>query len=188
MTKRTCSIDGCDNPHSARGWCGTHYMNWRRNGDPEAPAKTARNGENLRWLRDRFDADDTDGCFSLRERVGRAVVGVNGEVVYAYVIVCEWQNGPRPDGMVASHTCGNGHLGCVNRRHLIWETQEDNMRRTREHGTDNSGARNGHAKLTEAQARAILVDRRPDSAIAAEYGVSTWTVKDIRQRRAWKHL
>lgn len=32
--RATCSIDGCENPHLARGWCGTHYTRWRRTGDP----------------------------------------------------------------------------------------------------------------------------------------------------------
>lgn len=36
MAKRTCSIDGCDSPHSARGWCGLHYRRWCRSGDPLA--------------------------------------------------------------------------------------------------------------------------------------------------------
>lgn len=29
---RTCSVDGCTRPHKAYGWCGTHYMQWRRHG------------------------------------------------------------------------------------------------------------------------------------------------------------
>ena len=34
MTDRTCSIEGCERRHSARGWCHTHYVRWRRSGDP----------------------------------------------------------------------------------------------------------------------------------------------------------
>jgi hypothetical protein len=28
----TCSVAGCTNPSKTRGWCGTHYARWLRNG------------------------------------------------------------------------------------------------------------------------------------------------------------
>ncbi len=31
---RVCFVDGCEKPHSARGWCNTHYQRWRVYGDP----------------------------------------------------------------------------------------------------------------------------------------------------------
>jgi hypothetical protein len=31
---KTCSIEGCEKPVKARGWCGNHYQLWRKNGDP----------------------------------------------------------------------------------------------------------------------------------------------------------
>lgn len=31
-----CSIDGCGKPVNSRGWCGSHYMRWKRHGDPLA--------------------------------------------------------------------------------------------------------------------------------------------------------
>lgn len=34
MPELTCSIDGCDNPPRARGWCGKHWTRWRTHGDP----------------------------------------------------------------------------------------------------------------------------------------------------------
>lgn len=30
----TCSIEGCEKPVKARGWCGAHYKAWRSHGDP----------------------------------------------------------------------------------------------------------------------------------------------------------
>lgn len=29
-----CSVEGCDKPTEARGWCHKHYQRWRSNGDP----------------------------------------------------------------------------------------------------------------------------------------------------------
>ena len=29
-----CSVDGCERPAYARGWCSRHYQRWRNNGDP----------------------------------------------------------------------------------------------------------------------------------------------------------
>ena len=34
MNKATCSVDGCERPFSARGYCKRHYERWRLNGDP----------------------------------------------------------------------------------------------------------------------------------------------------------
>ena len=31
---KLCTIDDCNEPHLARGWCSMHYYRWRRNGDP----------------------------------------------------------------------------------------------------------------------------------------------------------
>lgn len=33
-TIKLCSIDGCGEKHTARGWCKRHYYIWKRNGDP----------------------------------------------------------------------------------------------------------------------------------------------------------
>lgn len=30
---RTCSVDGCERPFVARGWCNTHYRRWQQHGD-----------------------------------------------------------------------------------------------------------------------------------------------------------
>lgn len=36
MTARLCSIEGCDQPARARGWCNCHYQRWQRLGDPNS--------------------------------------------------------------------------------------------------------------------------------------------------------
>jgi hypothetical protein len=33
MAEGTCSIEGCDEPRSKRGFCGSHYSRWHRHGE-----------------------------------------------------------------------------------------------------------------------------------------------------------
>lgn len=38
MADKTCSIEGCDNPHKAKGYCRTHYERFCKHGDPSVVA------------------------------------------------------------------------------------------------------------------------------------------------------
>lgn len=37
---RRCSIEGCERPYRARGWCPTHYRRWQVHGDPNIGKQT----------------------------------------------------------------------------------------------------------------------------------------------------
>jgi spore maturation protein CgeB len=37
MPERMCSIEDCESPSRARGWCRKHWQRWYRHGDPLAP-------------------------------------------------------------------------------------------------------------------------------------------------------
>lgn len=37
MTERTCTVDGCGQPASKRGWCASHYQQQLRSGKPPVP-------------------------------------------------------------------------------------------------------------------------------------------------------
>lgn len=38
--RKACSVEGCETPAVARGWCNRHYQRWRSKGDP-GPASNA---------------------------------------------------------------------------------------------------------------------------------------------------
>lgn len=100
---------------------------------------TKGRGKTFRWLADRagFQGDE---CLSwpfarIRQR-GYGILGHEGKHHYAHRLMCEMVNGPAPDDRPqASHSCGNGHLGCVNPRHLSWKSNAENQLDRRVHGT-----------------------------------------------------
>lgn len=50
----TCTMDGCDRPHKARGYCQTHYMQFKRGIMPVGPIKVR--------IRDKPPECVEDGC------------------------------------------------------------------------------------------------------------------------------
>lgn len=57
-----------------------------------------------------------------------------------------------------------------------------------ETGMFQQGEKASGAKLTEAQAIAILSDTRTHAAIALDYGVTRATVSHLKRGKTWKHL
>jgi hypothetical protein len=110
---------------------------------------------------------------------------------YVHRLACEELYGPPPTPEhEAAHSCGNGHLGCVAKRHLSWKTHAENMADKLIHGTHNRGERQGRSKLTEANVREIrqLNGIFLDREIAAIFGVSRGTINDIMRRTTWGWL
>jgi len=42
LASKPCSIEGCDSPVKARGWCKVHYGHWQRHGHPLALSAIGR--------------------------------------------------------------------------------------------------------------------------------------------------
>jgi hypothetical protein len=76
----------------------------------------------------------------------------------------------------------------VNPDHLFLGDQQANMDDKVAKGRQNKGDNHGAHKLSETQARSILVDPRPYLEIAKEHGVTIITVSNIKTGRSWKHL
>lgn len=120
---RTCSIDGCERPVVAWGWCDPHYRRWRRHGDPTGgityysspeeafAAKTEWRGECLEWT-------------GSRMRNGYGTTTVNRGSVLAHRYAWERANGPIPEGMEIDHICHN--RACANVEHLRLVTSAQN--------------------------------------------------------------
>lgn len=189
---RICSVEGCDNPVRGRGWCGKHYMRWYKHGDVNT--KLSAYGEPEKFIEQIVATPQSDDCITWpfdRSPKGYGRHLVSGRRIGAHRVVCEKVNGPPPSkDHVCAHSCGNGHLGCVNPRHLRWATHKENHADRLGHGTAPRGENNGNAKMTEATARKVksMLGTASQREIAATLGITRSTVRDIKIGRTWNWL
>jgi hypothetical protein len=188
-----CSIPGCGKPHKGRGLCSAHHARMLRNGDPfsgrteegapqkylETVAVPYRGDDCLPWPFVR----SANGYGQLRLKSGKKQVASRA--------VCEAAHGPPPTPQhVAAHSCGNGHLGCVNPSHISWKTLSANMADKIIHGTMSYGERSGTAKLTASDVRKIraMEQTHRKSEIARLFSVSAFQVGKILRGESWSHI
>lgn len=190
---KSCMVDGCAEPPKTRGYCGPHAERVRRYGDPRSDVPIAKKGAPLAFLSsvERHEGDDCLLWPFTRNDNGYPQLWVGGRLEYAHREMCRRRHGNPPTPVhEAAHSCGKGHLGCINPRHLSWKTRTENAADMVGHGTRLRGEHNPSAKLTESDARRILglkgVARNRD--VAAEYGISSSHVSTIWSRRIWAWL
>lgn len=189
--KQACSVDGCDARAKVRGLCWSHYLRLRRHGDPMAGA--TERGKPLRFLMEKVRAYDGDDCliWPFGRSGGYGTILYNGKKQYVHRVVCFLEHGPPPTSAhEAAHSCGRGHAGCVNRRHLSWKTSADNKSDMIGHGTAPRGERNGQSKLTRADVLRIraLKGTVSQAEIAKRFGVHQSHISRIQSgdRGYWR--
>lgn len=189
---RICAVPGCGKVHYGLGWCKMHYARVRTHGDPLAGPTPI--GEPARYLREEVLTYEGDECLIWpygRNEQGYAICHRDGRNHFASRLVCEDTHGQAPSpGHQAAHGCGNGHLGCVTKRHLRWATPTENKADELMHGTRCRGESAPTAKLTEDQVRAVrrLLASVTPTDVAKFYGVHPATIAAIRDGKSWAWL
>lgn len=194
MPKGTCSIDACDKPVKARGWCAMHWSRWKRNGDPgDAEERCARPEDSIEARLARYGWAVTEtGCHEwqgLRNSVsGYGVVRLPGRTQdYAHRVRYRLEHGEIPEGMSVCHRCDNPP--CCNPRHLFLGAHAVNMRDSADKLRHAYGERNGHAKLSTEQVReirALCASGVSQTEAGARYGVTQGAVWAIVSGKNWK--
>lgn len=171
---RICTIQGCGKKLAARGFCKKHYELNRLHGTPHGIG--TKHGEPLKWLQDvaiNYAADDCLEWPFARTPVGYGVITHNGRQTTAQRVLCDIVHGEAPtDEHEVAHSCGNGHKGCVNPRHVRWATHIENCSDRTAHGTH----RNMPRKLSDMDMLTIreIAPFMPVPQIAEHYGVTTY--------------
>lgn len=186
-----CIVTDCSRTSLKRGMCNKHYLRWWRYGDALAGKTGHHDAKKL--VSNLLQAPPTEECISLpfgRGGNGYGKLTVDGKSVGTHRYVCELVHGSPDEGMLALHSCGNGHLGCVNPKHLRWGTYSDNYQDSVDHGTAILGEKNPKSKLSEVQAREILALKgiETQAALAKRYGVNASCISMIQSGKNWPHI
>lgn len=186
-----CTVEGCENRAHSQGYCPKHYSLFRKYGSPTAHHPDHRCNE--RWI-DEHKGYDGDDCIEwpfYRGDNGRGVIGrgKKSRTAPRAMAIAAHGEPPTPEHE-AAHSCGNGHLGCMNPRHIRWATRIENAADRCAHGMTVRGARVNTARLNEDQVRAIRSKQGIASArsLGREYGVSGNAISLIWKRKNWGWL
>lgn len=189
--KPLCSVEGCDNPRRSLGLCAAHYNRRWRTGDTGGEIKPR--GAPLEWIASHI-AYDGDDCLiwpfgRLPNGYGRAFF--RGTWRSAARVMCTLAHGePDHPHLDTLHSCGNGHLACMNPQHVRWGTRAQNMGDAITHQTTTRGAKNAQAVLTEDDVRSIrlMASAERYADVAVRFGISPSAVGLIVRRERWGWL
>lgn len=189
---RSCKIDGCNCKVAAWDMCQKHYLRTKAYGGYGATHE--RYMRKRKWL-EANAAYGGEDClkwpFSASSH-GRGTVTVDGKTMPAPRYMCILANGEPPTSKHhAAHTCGKGHEGCVNPKHLVWKTPKENEADKMKHGTLRRGTAVNTNKLNENDVRCIrelLTFGTSGVEIAKMYGITPAMVSRIKKRQAWDWL
>ncbi|WP_218780901.1 MULTISPECIES: HNH endonuclease [Paenibacillus] len=107
----------------------------------------------------------------------------------AHRLVYEECFGEIPEGLVVRHKCDVRN--CVNPEHLELGTQADNVQDRVIRGRSSAGEHNGrkkHNEKTVREIRRLVSEGMTTKGISARLDVNFHTVKNIRERKTWKHI
>ncbi len=150
---KICSIEGCDKPLYARGWCEMHYARWHRKGDT---AKFVQQPSTREDVVARFEANvqKTETCWlwtGCLNNAGYGTINIDGKSKLVHRLSWDLFRTEKIGEAFVLHICDVKN--CVNPSHLFSGSQADNindkMKKGRHRYGLSRGTSHGRAKLTE---------------------------------------
>ena len=121
-----------------------------------------------------------------RDKDNYPKICVNGRQKSMSRHLYEIEYGVIPFGKVVRHTCDNSM--CINVKHLILGTQQENINDKVLRGRQAKGEKIGVSKLTRLEIISIRNDKSTNSSIAKDYGVASSTIDRIKNYKTWKEV
>lgn len=200
----TCTVDGCNLPYRARGYCSGHWTRWNIKGDPLAhiPLRSQGVGFTIRFWR---EVDKNGSIPQACPERGACWLwnGYTTDSGYGLITPDNWDHKssrprshrislelylgrPLGKGMWALHHCDNPP--CVNPDHLYEGTRKDNERDKIERDRVRRGRDHPSTHLTEddvvrIRERVARGERQVD--LCGEYEMSPAGMSQIVNRKTW---
>lgn len=135
----------------------------------------------VKFVKDAINFDGDMCLFVPFAKAGSPVtVSVGGKQEPAARYVCRVVNGnPEDEAHVARHLCGNGHLSCINPKHLVWGTHETNAADKALH----RATPRYHPEVSDELVDAICADTRHPNVMAISYQIHTIVILSIKAAR-----
>lgn len=116
--EKLCTVDGCSNKFSCKGFCNKHYLRFKKHGTPTPHRPTF---EERFWSK----VEKTDGCWNwIAGQLATGYGSFDGNKK-AHRVSYEMHKGKIPDGLFVDHMCHNRL--CVNPKHLRVVTHKQNV-------------------------------------------------------------
>jgi hypothetical protein len=183
-TRGICTVSGCERKQQARGYCTRHLQLYYKHGNTSQ--LRASPGEPARWALEVALKHTGVECLTWpfgSRKSGYGTCTYGGRKTGAHRLVCLLANGePTSPKMEAAHSCGNGHLGCVNPRHLKWATRKQNALEAVTHGVIPTGDKHPMTKISDAECVDLINSRRNGALqkeLADRFGISQALVSSI---------
>ena len=153
---------------------------WATAEGPTCPARA--HSQELTW------EESETGCWLVTSHKpnsdGYPVITVDGRRWYAHRWAYASRVGPIPKGQIVRHKCNTP--ACCRPDHLVLGTDADNVADRVAADRSARGERNGRAKLTWDDARAIRASAEGNWVTAKKYGVDAKVVRNIRAGVTWR--
>lgn len=134
MQNNTCTIEGCETKHKARGLCKNHYNEWYRinrprksRSKPEVAARKLATKEQL-FLTKAIKSEGCWGWSGTLSPTGYTTLNAERKKWFGHRVSFEMHIGPIPDGFDIDHKCHN--KSCTNPDHLQAVSRKENKENT----------------------------------------------------------
>ena len=195
VSKKTCSVEGCDNNSHCRGWCHKHYKRWQIYGDPLTTLNATQDDSIEDRLLAGIERVTESGCWiwmGALDSCGYGQIGIAGVNQGPHRVSFETFIGTIPTGLCVLHRCDLPC--CINPSHLFIGTHQDNTDDKMKKGREAVGERNGMTVLRAAQVieikQALLSYNRLgfQKELAEKYMVCKQTIGNIKTGKTWSHI